>query len=210
AVIHRRLHFFMPLRRRFRPRKGGHTSPPCADRSQAACRLRRRLVRPPNAWRSYAAKRDQAAGGRYAYLALWHAPFPLASARQSFVLQLSPATTLPRAVCCEPFQGGGSGLDYLLRLTRARQIQLDRGAVSLLAVDIDVSTRLLDETVDHPEAGALADPLGGKERIEDLVADARGNAAAGIAHRDHHIVAGTNLGVGTAVRFIAPRSWSPA
>jgi hypothetical protein len=35
-----------------------------------------------------------------------------------------------------------------------RQIQPDRGAVAFLAVDTDVTTRLLDEAIDHAHAEA--------------------------------------------------------
>jgi hypothetical protein len=74
----------------------------------------------------------------------------------------------------------------------------------LLAVHVDLPAGLLDEPVDHaqPEAGALAHALGREEWIEDLVADGRRNAAAGIAHCDHDIVAGRSLGMRVSVRFI--------
>ena len=41
----------------------------------------------------------------------------------------------------------------------------------------------------RPKPGALADRLGGEERLENLVADRFRNAGAGVAHRDHHIAA---------------------
>ena len=50
----------------------------------------------------------------------------------------------------------------------ARQIELDGGAVSGLAVDRDVSAGLLDEAVDlaQSESGALTGRLGGEERVD--------------------------------------------
>ena len=59
--------------------------------------------------------------------------------------------------------GGG-----LVQSGRPRQVDLDRRAVAFLAVDLDVAARLLDEAEHHaePEAGALADLLGGEEGIE--------------------------------------------
>src|SRR5262249_36513094 len=68
-------------------------------------------------------------------------------------------------------------------LAGARQVDLDGRAVTFLAVDLDVAARLLDQPVDHAEAetGALADLLGGEERLEHLVHDGGGNAAAGVA-----------------------------
>ncbi len=51
---------------------------------------------------------------------------------------------------------------------RARQIEPDDCAVADLGVDRRVAAGLLDEAVDHAEAkpGALADVLGGEERLE--------------------------------------------
>src|SRR5439155_2112319 len=80
-------------------------------------------------------------------------------------------------------------------VTRARQIDFDRRAVFFLTVNLDVSTRLLDEAVDHaqPEAGSLAHLLGREERLEHLVANRRRDALAGVLHGDHHITSGLNL-----------------
>src|SRR5262249_19976341 len=74
----------------------------------------------------------------------------------------------------------GSRLDGLLQSGGARQVELDGRTMSLLAVDTDVSSRLLDETIDHaqPEASALADALSREERVENLVADSRRNAGS--------------------------------
>ena len=70
----------------------------------------------------------------------------------------------------------GRGLGRQRSSCRRRQIHLDRRAVALLAVDLDVAGGLLDEAVDHAEAeaGALAGSLRGEERIEHLVEDAAG------------------------------------
>ena len=56
-----------------------------------------------------------------------------------------------------------------------RQVDLDRRAVADLAVDLHVAAGLLDEAVDlrEPEAGAVADVLGGEERLERLRSDLR-------------------------------------
>ena len=66
-----------------------------------------------------------------------------------------------------------------------------------LAVDLDVAARLLDEAVHHaqPQAGALADILGGEERLEHFFQNVRRHAAAGVAHRDHHVGARAHLRV---------------
>ena len=76
--------------------------------------------------------------------------------------------------------------------------------MAFLAVDLDMPARLLDEAVNHaqPEAGSLADPLCREERLEDLVADCFRNAAAGVAHRDEHVVAGRNVGIGPGVALV--------
>ena len=46
----------------------------------------------------------------------------------------------------------------------------------------------MPKTVDSPRPGALADLLGGEERLEDLLDDLRRHAGAGIGHLDHHVI----------------------
>ena len=76
-----------------------------------------------------------------------------------------------------------------------RQIELHRRAMPLLAVDVDVAVRLFDEAVDHAETEPrpLSNVLGGEERLEHLVEQAAGDSLAGVAHRDHDVVAGLDL-----------------
>jgi hypothetical protein len=59
----------------------------------------------------------------------------------------------------------------------ARQEQADGRADALLALDLDVAARLLDEAIDHRQAKARALPqrLGRVEGIEDL-----GSTSAGM------------------------------
>src|SRR5213594_586217 len=61
----------------------------------------------------------------------------------------------------------------------------DGGAAPLLAVDRDPRAVPLEDGIGHgqPEPRPLR-PLGREERVEDPVADRRGDADAGIAHRD--------------------------
>ena len=49
-----------------------------------------------------------------------------------------------------------------------RQIEAHRGAASYFGIDAHLSAGLPHEAVDHrqPEAGALAERLGGEERFE--------------------------------------------
>src|ERR1700759_3499540 len=58
----------------------------------------------------------------------------------------------------------------------AWQVHLHRRAVAFLAVDFDMATRLLDETINHaePKSGALADFFRGEEWIEHLVENSGG------------------------------------
>ena len=67
--------------------------------------------------------------------------------------------------------------------------------MAFLAVNIDVAIRLFDEAVDHAETEPrpLSDVLGGEERLEHLVEQAAGNSLAGVAHRDHDVVARLDL-----------------
>ncbi len=94
--------------------------------------------------------------------------------------------------------------DLLRRGIRLRQIELEGRAKTLLAVKLDVAAGLLDEAVDHaqPEPGSLAHTLGRKERIEHPVADRLGNSGAGIAHRDHDIIADLNVAIGRGIILI--------
>ena len=87
---------------------------------------------------------------------------------------------------------------------RARQIELDRGAAPLLAVDPDGAAGLLGEAVDHAEAepGAAAYPLGGEERLEHAIADVGRDAVTGVADGDHHELPGLHLAVGGSRGFV--------
>src|SRR6202035_4231563 len=72
----------------------------------------------------------------------------------------------------------------------SRQQNAERRAAAGFALAEDVAARLLDDAVDHgkPEAGSLADLLGGEKRLEDLVAHVSGDAVAGILHLNEHII----------------------
>ena len=69
-----------------------------------------------------------------------------------------------------------------LEFEEPRQIQLHAGALPQHAVDPHVATGLADEAVNlrQAQAGALADILGGEERIERLASTSAGHADAGI------------------------------
>ena len=69
--------------------------------------------------------------------------------------------------------------------------------MALFAVDHDVAGRLLDEAVHHAQAqaGALAGPFRGEERIEYLVEHSGRNSGSGIARRDHGVAAGPDVAV---------------
>src|SRR5262249_8879908 len=83
----------------------------------------------------------------------------------------------PRSAACRPRLDLPIGLGAM-----PWQEDVERGALARLGIDIDEAAGLLDDAVDggEPEARALADLLGRKERLEDLVADVGGNAGAGI------------------------------
>ena len=72
------------------------------------------------------------------------------------------------------------------------------------AVDLDVSARLLDEAEHHaqPKAGAPADLLGREEGFEYPLEQRRRDSGAGVADRDHHVVAGRELAVHARVVFV--------
>ena len=54
---------------------------------------------------------------------------------------------------------------------------------------------LLDDPLNHrqPEAGSLADLLGGEERLEDARPHLIGHALAGVGDRQPHVLAGAGL-----------------
>src|SRR5205823_1724646 len=70
--------------------------------------------------------------------------------------------------------------------------------------DIDEAAGLLDEAVDAGEAepGALADLLGGVERVENLVDDVGRDAGAGIRDLDQHVFADRHALVLQTAAFI--------
>jgi hypothetical protein len=85
---------------------------------------------------------------------------------------------------------GGSGDQSVLVGHLSRKAELDCRAGAHLAVDFDVSARLLKEAVNHREAEprALVFSFGCKERFVDPLQNVWGNAGAGISHGDHHIL----------------------
>ena len=84
------------------------------------------------------------------------------------------------------------------RIGEAREIHLDRSALSELAVNLHMPVGLLDEAIDHaqskPRAGAGG--LGREERFERFVAHLGRHTFAGIADRNQHELAGLHLGTG--------------
>ena len=111
-------------------------------------------------------------------------------------------------VSCRPSGAAGVAWRLVVRgrrhAFRTRQIELDRGAPPLLAVDPDAAAGLLGEAVDHAEAepGAAAYSLGGEERLEHPIADVGRNAVTGIADGDHHEQPGLDLAVGGSRGFV--------
>ena len=87
---------------------------------------------------------------------------------------------------------GGLLLDRLLGLVadEARQENAERRAGARLALAEDIAARLLDDAVDHrqAEAGALADLLGGEERLENLRAHVGRDAVSVVLDFDQHII----------------------
>jgi hypothetical protein len=93
---------------------------------------------------------------------------------------------------------GGSGLNGQRRgflvcrgALRLRQIDGEGRAFAMRARHRDVAFGLLCEAegLAKAEAGALADFLGGEERLEDGLDIVRRDAAAGVCDRDRDIVA---------------------
>ena len=87
------------------------------------------------------------------------------------------------------------------------QVDLEGRALARLAVDVDEAVVLLDDAVDRgqPQAGAFAHLLGGEKRLEDVVQGLLVHAAAVVAHRQQHILAGDKPGMVGAVGFVEGR-----
>src|SRR5262249_43184995 len=120
-------------------------------------------------------------------------------------LRTSASSSTTRMVSMPPSINDGAAASTTSSGALARGSErLIVGSCSSSPAKFALGPRLLDETIDHaePEAGAFADALGREERIEDLVADSGVNAAAGIAHRDHHVVPGSDLAIRAAGRFV--------
>jgi hypothetical protein len=90
------------------------------------------------------------------------------------------------------------------RLEDARQIDLEGGAEAGLGVDGDGAVALLHDPVDggQAEPGALARRLRGEEGLEDPGPDLLGHPDAGVAHREHHVGAGGDVGMEPRVVFV--------
>ena len=90
---------------------------------------------------------------------------------------------------------GMARVQRILRPARAGQIQFDRRAFAQLAVNLDVAARLFDEAIGLGKAqtGALAFWLGGEERLEHPAHHFWCHAGAGIADRQHDILARIDL-----------------
>ena len=85
-----------------------------------------------------------------------------------------------------------------------RQEDAERGALARFRIHIDEAAGLLDDAIDgrQPKAGALADFLGGEERLEDLVDDVGGNPGAGVGDIDPDIIRRRHALVGHLRGFI--------
>ena len=72
-----------------------------------------------------------------------------------------------------------------------------------LAVGEDVAAGLLDDAVDggQAEPGALADLLGGEERLEDAADHVGRDADAGVLHLDQQVFAGGDAELGELQAF---------
>ena len=83
----------------------------------------------------------------------------------------------------------------------SRQIQPERGADPDLAIDVDVTTRLLAETEHHGQtkAGAFTCLLRGEERLEDTAHRFGRHSDTGIGYLDHHEIARCQLAMRNSV-----------
>src|SRR5436190_9697001 len=83
-------------------------------------------------------------------------------------------------------------------------MELDRGALPLLAVNLDMPATLLHEAIDHAEAepGASPDVFGREEWLKHFLLDGLRYAGSRIADGQDDVSAGLRLRVISAVRFV--------
>ncbi|MEJ0070988.1 MAG: hypothetical protein WDO24_22180 [Pseudomonadota bacterium] len=95
----------------------------------------------------------------------------------------------------------GVPFDDFVRRPIAWEIESEGRAHAKLAVDADMAAGLLDESEHHAETqpGALADRLGGEERLEDLGQRLGRDTDSRVADLQHRVVAGFDLGVGCRI-----------
>ena len=93
---------------------------------------------------------------------------------------------MPSGKGCESGAAAGSGGGV-----GARQINFEGGAGIQFAVNADVAAALADDAVagGQAEAGALAEALGGEERLEQMRLDVLGHAHAVVADGEHDVFA---------------------
>ncbi len=81
--------------------------------------------------------------------------------------------------------------------------------MSLLAIDADMTSRLLDEAMHHGEAEPrpFALRLGGEERLEDPIENLGADAGAGVAHAQKNVLAGLDVAEPADIGVIEIGSW---
>ncbi len=83
----------------------------------------------------------------------------------------------------------------------ARKIEAHRRALIEFGIDPDLAAGLPYEAVDHGEAepGALAERLGGEERIESTLDHVGGHAGAGVGHAERNVLSWLEFALAGAV-----------
>src|SRR5205085_10493504 len=78
----------------------------------------------------------------------------------------------------------------------AREVNPKGGSLSKLTINRNGPAGLLSKPVNHaqPEASALADLLGGKERFKGASADLLAHAGSRVSHGDHYVITGIDGG----------------
>src|SRR5262249_10459283 len=87
--------------------------------------------------------------------------------------------------------GAGAGGRFLRRRVERGKIDFKRASLAGLAINPDASLALLDDAVDsrEPQAGPLADALGGEKGLKDMILNLLRHALAGIGDRETDVAA---------------------
>src|SRR5262249_48903590 len=100
--------------------------------------------------------------------------------------------------------GAGAGGRFLRRRVERGEIDFKSASLAGLAINPDASLALLYDAVNgrEPEAGSLADALGGEEGLKDMILNLLGHALAGIGDGEADVAARLDVEMGAGIFLV--------